>query len=741
MTATILTKEKNRSCKTESQKSFTQIINQSWKIIAPSWPLKNINAVNPLQGFEHLSIEDAFREGTAYFRQKALPSAIEAINRETIKWLQAYFDDGQATIQMPSKNKGLFAAWKNLAVFDKRLHQNEKKKINFLASLSNSPKEALIYSLNLLKITKEEEVLQFLKLVLSTMPGWPGYIKYLADWSDSKNQEQSLSIKTEYLAMRVIIIYLLWPKAKELLEWNQQVLKDVQQIETPFKEINKTEKSYRLHLLKKLASQKTQSRSTPLVQLVFCIDVRSEPFRRAIESTGKYETFGFAGFFGVPVRIKNETTGEVHSSCPVLLSPKHEIVESPCSSNLKYENYKKGHERFLLIQKIYQSIKYTFAAPFAMVEGLGVVSGAWIGLRTLAPNLASKLKKGAKNSIQMKIEVKPSLKEISFNEQCVYAENALKMMGLTSHFAPLVVFCGHGCATENNAYATSLDCGACGGKPGGSNARVLAAILNSTKVRKYLANSGINIPETTRFVGAEHNTTTDELTLDCNEDSQLTKKLKSDLKKAQEVNSLFRLKKMHPAFHFSSPHQHTLRRSCDWAQVRPEWGLAQNAAFIIAPRSLTQSLDLDGRCFLHSYDYTQDLSGKSLESILTAPMIVTQWINSQYLFSTLDNVSYGGGSKVTKNITGKIGIMQGNASDLMTGLPLQSVYSNDKNSYHVPQRLMTVVYAPKNKIDPIIEAHAQLKKLFCNGWVELVCLEPQTHQASILKRNLTWESF
>ena len=77
--------------------------------------------------------------------------------------------------------------------------------------------------------------------------------------------------------------------------------------------------------------------------------------------------------------------------------------------------------------------------------------------------------------------------------------------------------------------------------------------------------------------------------------------------------------------------------------------------------------------------------------------------NSQYLFSTLDNVAYGAGSKITKNITGKIGIMQGNASDLMSGLPLQSVYRSDKEAYHETVRLMTIVYAPSGFIDKIIE--------------------------------------
>ena len=134
---------------------------------------------------------------------------------------------------------------------------------------------------------------------------------------------------------------------------------------------------------------------------------------------------------------------------------------------------------------------------------------------------------------------------------------------------------------------------------------------------------------------------------------------------------------------------------------------------------MTKNIDLEGRAFLHLYDYRQDPDGTILTLILTAPMVVAQWINSQYLFSTLDNVADGSGSKVTKNITGKIGVMQGNASDLMSGLPLQSVYSSDKEAYHETVRLMTIVYAPSSFIDKIIAKQSVLQKLFRNGWVLL----------------------
>lgn len=722
----------------EKNEKFAQLIKKSWKVIAPFWPLKNLIAVNPLQGLEDLAIEDALIQSRAYFQQATLPKAMEAVNRETIKWVQAYFDEGQATIPMPLRSKGLYKAWKQLAIYDTHLHGNHLDKVDLLKSLSDSPEQTLSECLVHLKIPKEKTGV-FFQLLLTTLPGWASYIKYRTEWAESKSKDFYPATQTEYLAMRAVITSLLWPEGRELLQWGQEALEQAKTFESPLSQIEKSEKSYQFPLAKQLGSQQLEEPPLPSAQLVFCIDVRSEPFRRALEATGKYETFGFAGFFGIPARITDGITGESYASCPVLLSPKHEVKEFPCCPKHEHQYDRNGYERLNLIKKLYESIKYTFSTPFAMVEGLGFAAGVWIGLRTFAPNLANKLKKTITTLIRKPISVAPSLDDISIEDQCAYAEGALRMMGLTNVFAPLIVFCGHGSTTHNNAYASALDCGACGGRHGSSSARILATILNVTEVKNHLAKKGIPIPETTLFIGAEHNTTTDEVTLYTTEFSEGMAKLKRDLEKAQQVNSTERLRKMETRKGHLAGSKSTRRRSEDWAQVRPEWGLARNAAFIIAPRNLTKALDLEGRCFLHSYDANQDLDGKSLETILTAPMIVAQWINSQYLFSTLDNVSYGSGSKVTNNITGKIGIMQGNASDLMTGLPLQSVYSSDTVPYHEPQRLMTVVYAPLKKLDPIIQVHPILQKLFGNGWLHLVCIEPESRKIYFLERKLTWK--
>ncbi len=718
-----------------SLETISSLVKQSFKMIAPFWPLKNLVAVNPLHGLEDFPIEEALTRGAVYFEQSDIPKPMSAVNRETIKWLQAYCDDGQATIQMPLRSLGLYTAWRKLAIYDAKLHGFNTQKQEFLRTLAESSETAIADCLLSLDIAKEDDEL-FLSLMLSTLPGWASYIKYRTEWGGLETAHPYPITQADYIAIRLIITYLFWPEAKLLVEQHRSCQKKVK-VNT-LSQIQKLESQYYPPLLRKLATQAIQTSAKPEAQLVFCIDVRSEPFRRALESTCHYETFGFAGFFGIPIQVTDLVTSESYTSCPVLLSPLHHVKESPCSA-ADYESDSRGYARLSAFKRLYQSLKYTFTTPFAMVESLGMISGVWMGLRCLTPKLAGHLKTLVIQTIRKPINVEASLDNLSLVAQCSYAEAALSMIGLVEHFAPLVVLCGHGSTTQNNAFATALDCGACGGRHGASNARLLATILNCPVVRAELLKKSIVIPKNTLFIAAKHNTTSDEVTLYGDQDSSAIQKLKQDLETARSLNSSVRLSQMGKRCSTLNSASHTLRRCHDWAQVRPEWGLARNSAFIVAPRSISSSLDLEGRCFLHSYDYSKDPEGKSLSTILTAPMVVAQWINNQYLFSTLDNVAYGSGSKITKNITGKIGVMQGNASDLMTGLPLQSVYSSDTDAYHEPLRLMTIVYAPCQMLDSIIKAQPILQKLFGNGWVHLACIEPDDREIRLLNRDFTWQ--
>ena len=674
---------------------------------------------------------------------------MEEINRETIKWCQAFFDEGQATINMPFRHQGLYQAWRQLIPFDKRLpHINTQ----WLANLSLSAEQTIAECMAKLSIPYEHRSL-FLTLLLTTLPGWASYVKYRTEWAQNDIIHCHPVTQADYLAMRIVLVCIIWPEASQLMTWHQQAnSRFTSQLIT---KIVNAERRYQDSLLNELFQQipniYPRNQHTPLAQLVFCIDVRSEPFRRALEAQGNYETFGFAGFFGIPTQIKNKLTEECYSSCPVLLIPQHTVKETFLCSDETARKISEGIKRITTVKRLYQALKYNFTTPFALVEILGFWSGLCMLLRTITPLYSTRWKQKILKLLQPLSTKRPLLipeegaSGIDIKDQCAYAESALRMMGLTDNFSPLIVLCGHGSLTQNNAYASALDCGACGGNQGDANARILATILNDLDVRAYLAKKGIIIQSKTRFIAALHNTTTDEVTLYPNDNINMKKELNTlmrDLEVARETNNHWRCQQM--GYDGCRQNKKTCiaqlnKRSTDWAQTRPEWGLGRNAAFIIGPRNLTKNIDLEGRAFLHSYNWQQDKDGSSLTTILTAPMVVAQWINNQYLFSSLDNVAYGSGSKITHNITGKIGVMQGNGSDLMHGLPLQSIYINETKAYHEPLRLMSVVYAPRSFISDIISHQAILQKLFSHGWVELVCIEPNDGSIYYLKRDLTWK--
>ena len=534
------------------------------------------------------------------------------------------------------------------------------------------------------------------------------------------------------------------------------------------------EDAFRVDIIRKLSAHREKAPpldSRPLAQMVFCIDVRSESFRRHIEAQGPYETFGFAGFFGIPINHQAFDRDERSDLCPVLLSPNHAVTEIPRpGEETALQKYSTGTRWNQLGHHLFHDLKRNPVGSLMVIDVLGLFFSLGLIGKTLILKpyhaITSWIARWFAFSVPTQISVSASTKlrnsqgeeksqaeegpsdlaqGFSISEQATFIENGLRAMGLTGNFGRLIVLCGHGSQTDNNPYFGALDCGACGGNPGDANARVFAAMANHIDVRCILKEKGLNIPDDTWFLPAKHNTTTDRVTfydvkefpLSHEEDLRL---LIYDLEKAGAQQALERCRRIPRAPTAISPEKafaHVEERSMDWASSRPEWGLAGNAAFLIGRRSLTKGLDLGGRVFLHSYDPIADPEGGILEKIMTAPLIVGEWINTGYYFSGVDPWHYGSGSKVIHNVVGGVGVMLGSQSDLQMGFPLQTV-NNGEIHFHEPLRLLAIIEAKMTVISSIIQKHEILQQLFHNGWLNLVALDPTTFECHRYGLDATW---
>ncbi|MDP1768022.1 MAG: DUF2309 domain-containing protein [Nitrospirota bacterium] len=599
------------------------------------------------------------------------------------------------------------------------------------------------------------------------------------------------------------------------------------------------ERSHQAIILRQLDTQahgdvRLQRHGSPVrppAQLAFCIDVRSEVFRRHLEQRGGYETFGFAGFFGLPVAYRALGTDFLTDLCPVLLKPKHIVREIPRTYQNGAALRRKSSSQMAKVgHDLLQDLKHNVVTPYVMVEAIGWLFGLPLLGKTLCPRWYHRVATWLKHlfmpevattltvdklpaveaeemvAAEQRIDITrwlrarfdvpghrltadrlegirrqalgegPELQSASgdlghllalstteeealiedlrrecritprgtaaqlariaqrgftLTEQAYYVETSLRLMGLTSSWSRLVILCGHGSTSQNNPYESALDCGACGGSHGLPNARMFAMIANRPHVRELLAKRGLSIPADTHFLAALHDTTTDHVRIADLEDVPPThrKELAQVLEDVNETGSMAAAERGIALQAASTRHdrrnslQDVQLRSMDWAQVRPEWGLARNSLFIIGSRQLTQGVDLEGRSFLHSYDHRPDLDGKLLEIIMTAPLIVAQWINLEYYFSTVDPETYGSGSKVYHNVTGRIGVMTGGQSDLRMGLPVQTVM-NGPRPYHEPMRLTAIIEAPRDRISSIINRQPLLQGIFNNRWLHLIAYEP-----------------
>ncbi len=677
--------------------------------------------------------------------EQVAPDVAATVDTQAAKWCSAFF--GAGAWPMPGREAGFFSAWRALAPSDPSLHRAARADLRAAADRAD---DAALSALSALGVDDDARI-TYLQAHLTRLPGWAAHVQ----WCGSRGMGVDL---LEYLAVRLTYESVLLrhhrrhrtvdevaphiPSAREraahLVDvWGLEQVSETElaaaarvltALPVPAREIlwqNAFEGHYRDGLLAGLSRGPAHGPGPAHTQLVSCIDTRSEGLRRHLESLDGYRTLGFAGFFAVAIRFTDLLGGAASDLCPVLISPSHQIREEPApQAAAAAARQLAGAQSLAGAESAFHTAKESAAAPFALAEAAGWAAAPLSAAKTFTPAISAGIRRRLHSLVAPPTPAVLDVDTMPLTERALFAQVALRTMGLVRGFGRLVVLCGHGSATENNPYQAALDCGACGGQAGGPNARTAAAILNQAEVRGELRGIGIDIPEHTYFLAAQHDTATDRVSI---LDYHLipaghlddVRRLSTDLAAAGAALAAERCAVLPGARRVTSPRRaarHVAGRSVDWAQVYPEWGLAGNAAFVIAPRDISRGVDLHRRVFLHSYDADVDPDGTALETILTAPLVVAQWINCQYYFSTVAPEVFGAGTKTIHNVVGTVGVLAGHSGDLRLGLPWQSVADGDRLR-HEPLRLLAAIQAPLERIDTVIDRNPILQHLFGNDWV------------------------
>ncbi|MFB6260454.1 MAG: putative inorganic carbon transporter subunit DabA, partial [Thiohalorhabdaceae bacterium] len=362
----------------------------------------------------------------------------------------------------------------------------------------------------------------FLYLALTRVGGWASYLRHLR-WEARMAGEANDDI-VDLLAIRVAWEHILVAncdrpaRTRLWLQYLQSMPRQLSPHQAHALEVNcvlqrAVEISYQRELVEGLQARpqpapgQAGGSRRPLAQAAFCIDVRSEVFRRALETvTGDVETQGFAGFFGVPVAYQPLGADSPRAHLPVLLPARYRVCEAAGNGDTGVTSGLLDRRRIALaVSKAWKQFKLSSASCFSFVESSGLLYAPklltdHLGVTRPVPHPESK---GLDRSEAG--ELAPDLDGttcpdnqagegltvgIPREEQPELAAFILNAMGLTEGFATLVVLAGHGSSTVNNPHRAGLDCGACAGQTGEASVRIAAALLNDTEVRASLTERG-----------------------------------------------------------------------------------------------------------------------------------------------------------------------------------------------------------------------------------------------------------
>ncbi|HSJ79556.1 MAG TPA: putative inorganic carbon transporter subunit DabA, partial [Erythrobacter sp.] len=595
-------------------------------------------------------------------------------------WAAGHFDRGQA-LWSPAPGDGALAAWRAWALHD--LTPEIAGLRAFCAHVACAPdtaERAILSAAETLGLTEAAAPTAFHRL-LTSLGGWAQHARWLL-W------QAELLGDVDRTLIDLLAIRLIWDEALLLqtpqvaARWAETVAAHAAPVEPAAEHIalailqDAADRGHQRRLSAVLNGTAAAGEQRPFLHAAFCIDVRSEVFRRALETVEhSIATIGFAGFFGLPLEHSGHGSDIAEARLPVLLNP---ALYSSSAGNPDSDQAARITARS---KRAWGRFRQAAVSSFAFVEAMG-------------PAYAAKLVKAALGfAARPRPEPAPAfLAEMDPTAKADTAAAVLKAMSLASGHGKIVLLLGHGGNVTNNPHESAYHCGACGGYTGEVSARLLAILLNDPETREGLAARGVVVPDDTLFVAGLHDTTTDAVTL---YDDDLAAGRSDDLERVRGwLAQAAKVARAERALRLPRARWNTVaERAANWAEVRPEWGLAGCAAFIAAPREATTGRDLGGRAFLHSYDWQADEGFATLELILTAPVVVASWISLQYYGSSVAPGSVGSGNKLIHNVVGGIGVVEGNGGTLRAGLPWQAVHDG-VGLAHEPLRLSVLIEAP-----------------------------------------------
>ena len=650
-------------------------------------------------------------------------------------WAGGYFDRGQALWAAP-RGKRAWSAFTAHGTHDLTPEIMGLKGFGrFVAEAPEDPMAAITRAAAALGVDQTSSGTYFHELLLS-LGGWAQFARYEL-WRAELAEDTDETV-TDFLAIRLLWEEALFHQYEAQIadHWRAVCAEHARPVPIDEADVvdailqEATERAAQRGLAETLAAPVGTSEGEaprPVLQAAFCIDVRSEVFRRALEAVDPaIRTLGFAGFFGVFAKHRRFASDVDELRLPVLLNP----TVSSSATDGATEAADTAARYAARAKRAWGRFKLAAVSSFAFVEAMGPV---YIG----------KLLRDALGMNPMPVPNDPTPHfepELDLETRIGAAETVLRAMSLTSGFGRVIMLAGHGANVVNNPHASGLHCGACGGYSGEVNARLLALLLNDREVRKGLVDRGIEVPEDTLFVGALHDTTTDAVTLyeqdvDVSGHRADLEKVRQWLAAAGKVTRGERALRLPRA----ERERDVAARAKDWAEVRPEWALAGCKAFIAAPRGRTTGRSLEGRAFLHDYEWQQDAENGYgvLELIMTAPVVVASWISLQYYGSTVAPHTFGSGNKLLHNVVGGFGVLEGNGGILRGGLPWQSVHDGE-DYIHEPLRLSVCIEAPIEAMTDILSRHEGVRALFDNRWLHLFAIGADGKLAHRYVGNLEW---